>query len=238
MSPCCAGCSTPGTRCGDPRCWPHLGGEAVGKGSPTASTLPHCHCPWLVAVPWLSGSFGWVMMVGGCWAFPSPPPSFQGGSSWLEREWSSDLLGKGTCWGQAPLPSCPELPCTKPLFTQCLWGITGVLLPPPQPPHLPSCAVLQGRGRSSPRAVGVAVPRGSCCCGCLLLLPRDTPFNKIISVARLLGLCCSWVVSGCDTPRSQWEWGSPALPLGHSPRGTVQESGQSPLALNKAFPFY
>lgn len=168
-----------------------------------------------MAVPRLSGSSGRVMPAGGCWEFriirprPTPPAT-------LFREVHPGWNGNApvTCWGRGHAGDrhpCPELPCTEPLFTQCLLGITGVLLPPapPRSPH----AALQGWGQSPP----VAVPRGSCCCGCLLLLPRDTPFNKIISVLRLLACVAAGWSQDVTPPESRWEWGAPAVLLQHSP---------------------
>lgn len=115
--PSLCGMQHPGTCCRDLRCWSGSGEEVLGKGSPIACTLPCCHChqPQLVAVPQLSG----MTAEGGAGHFPPTHPSFQGGSSWLEQEWSRDLLGKGACWGQAALPSHPA---PSPSSHSAFWG--------------------------------------------------------------------------------------------------------------------
>lgn len=152
---------------------------------------------------------------GGCWAFPThPPPHFREDHPGWNRN------GPVTCWGRehaGDRQPCPPTQPQAPLHTVPS-GDNGC-------PGVSSPTMLQGWGRSRPRAIGVVVPRGSCCCRCLLLLPRVTPFNKSISIVWLLAHVAAGRTQDVTPPppQSQWEGGAPALPLQHSPSGVGQE---------------
>uniref|UniRef100_A0A672UVT5 Copper transport protein n=1 Tax=Strigops habroptila TaxID=2489341 RepID=A0A672UVT5_STRHB len=96
-----------------------IAGEGEPHGQPCATVLW-----WLspgLRELWLGDDGGGVLSV-------SSPHHRKVHAGW---NGNGAVMGMGTHRTGTPVPSCPALPCTKPLFTQCLLGRTGVLMGPP-----------------------------------------------------------------------------------------------------------